>query len=42
MALNVGRSTHQMSFITTGDDNPGTDCQHDPVEMSLNVTYANR
>ncbi len=41
MALNLGRNRHEMTFITTGDDNPPTDCQHDPVELTLVIQYAN-
>lgn len=40
MALNLDRQNHEMTFITTGDDNPPTDCQHDPVELTLVLEYA--
>jgi hypothetical protein len=35
---NTTRS-HTFNFITTGDDNPTTDCKHEPVDFDVDVTY---
>jgi hypothetical protein len=29
----------KLSFITTGDDNAGSDCQHEPLSMRLKIRY---
>lgn len=39
-ARNIGRTNHQFKWITTGDNDPRTDCQHSPISFSVKVKYA--
>jgi len=39
MARDVDRFEHTMTWVTTGDDNPGTDCSHEPVRLELIITF---
>jgi len=32
-------STHNFSFAITGDNNPDSDCQHTPIDFSVEVSY---
>lgn len=33
-------NTHQFNFVTTGDNDPATDCQHSPLNFQVEVFYA--
>lgn len=39
MALDVKRSEHKFEFVTVGD-NDSTDCQHSPVEFTIDLIYS--
>lgn len=38
-AKKLPANKHQFGFITTGDDDDPSDCQHEPIAFSLNVKY---
>lgn len=38
-ARSLGRATHELKWITTGDNDDAVDCRHEPVDLDLEVTY---
>jgi hypothetical protein len=39
-ARNLSRSQHSFTMITTGDNNPEVDCQHEPVTFDVTYRYS--
>lgn len=38
-AVKPAGQQHQFGFITTGDNDDGIDCQHEPIKFSVRATY---
>lgn len=37
--VNTGKTTHELKLITTGDNDPDSDCGHDGVSVRVTITY---
>jgi hypothetical protein len=39
-ARNLSRNQHSFTLVTTGDNNPEVDCQHDPMTFEVEFSYS--
>ena len=40
MARDLTRSSHEFRFVTTGDNDPTTDCGHSPLKFDVQVSFS--